>query len=246
MKTSRMATMTGLLVLVLGLTVALAMPAWAGKGPGGPNPTPPAPTEELSQEEVSALQHMLEEEKLARDVYLTLEELWGVGIFGIIADSEQQHMSALVSLCARHGLDTSVAELEPGVFRDAAFQDLYDRLVNAGAANLVSALEVGVFAEELDIFDLRQYLESVENTAVRLVFQNLLKGSRNHLRAYYAQFTLQGGEYAPQFLSQEDFDSIIESPMERGPVDENGDPRGPGGPGRPGNPGGPGGPGCPY
>ncbi|MDP2030099.1 MAG: DUF2202 domain-containing protein [Thiobacillus sp.] len=41
---------------------------------------------------------MREEEKLARDVYLTLYETWGLAVFSNIASSEQSHMDALLKL----------------------------------------------------------------------------------------------------------------------------------------------------
>jgi len=44
----------------------------------------------------------------------------------------------------------------------------------------------------------------------------LLQGSRNHLRAYYQTLLNQGGSYTPQYLSQAEFDAIVNSAMERG------------------------------
>ncbi|THB68267.1 MAG: DUF2202 domain-containing protein, partial [Desulfovibrio sp.] len=63
-----------------------------------------------------------------------------------------------------------------------------------------------------------------DNTDIMVVYQNLMKGSRNHLRSFAAQIENQGGTYAAQFLSQEEVDAILASDRERGMVDENGDP----------------------
>ena len=41
---------------------------------------------------------MREEEKLARDVYLTLYDIWGTPAFNNIASSEQTHMDAVLML----------------------------------------------------------------------------------------------------------------------------------------------------
>ena len=53
------------------------------------------PREDLNPHEVKGLLHMYEEEKLARDVYLTLFEEWGYRIFRNIARSEHRHMNAV-------------------------------------------------------------------------------------------------------------------------------------------------------
>ena len=41
---------------------------------------------------------MREEEKLARDVYSELATAWDLGVFWNIAESEQQHMDAVLDL----------------------------------------------------------------------------------------------------------------------------------------------------
>ena len=51
-------------------------------------------TYELSQEERDGLIHMRIEEKLARDVYIVMGELWNHKVFLNIQLSEQKHMEA--------------------------------------------------------------------------------------------------------------------------------------------------------
>ena len=53
---------------------------------------------ELTIEEREGLLYMLEEEKLARDVYLALYDLWGAPVFQNIAGSEQAHMDSILML----------------------------------------------------------------------------------------------------------------------------------------------------
>jgi len=48
------------------------------------------------------------------------------------------------------------------------------------------------------------------------VYENLLKGSRNHLRAFASTLERYGVTYTPQFLSQEEYEEIVGSPMETG------------------------------
>ena len=49
-----------------------------------------------------------------------------------------------------------------------------------------------------------------------MVCDHLLRGSRNHLRAYMTLLTQQGGTYVPQYISQTDFDAIVNSAIETG------------------------------
>ena len=52
----------------------------------------------ISDEEATGLIFMREEEKLARDVYLTLYDVWETAVFDNIASSEQTHMDAVLML----------------------------------------------------------------------------------------------------------------------------------------------------
>ena len=49
----------------------------------------------------STLTIEIEEEKLARDVYLTLDAQWNMRIFQNISRAEQQHLGAVASLLAQ-------------------------------------------------------------------------------------------------------------------------------------------------
>jgi hypothetical protein len=62
------------------------------------------PASDLSPEETAALLFMREEEKLARDVYNTLYEIWGQPTFTNIAASEQTHMDEVKLLLERYSL----------------------------------------------------------------------------------------------------------------------------------------------
>jgi tRNA isopentenyl-2-thiomethyl-A-37 hydroxylase MiaE len=89
--------------------------------------------------------------------------------------------------------------------------------------SLVEALTVGATIEDLDIKDLYELLEQTDNSDIKTIYQNLAKGSRNHLRAYISQLSYRNVIYEAQFLTQTQVDDIVTSPRERGRVDENGD-----------------------
>jgi hypothetical protein len=172
-------------------------------------------TSDPTEEELALLIEMKEEEKLAHDVYIALYEKWGSQIFSNIASAEERHLNAIICLLEYFGSDqTSVGD--PGVFTIEEFQTLYNDLVAAGSLSLVDALKTGLLIEEMDIVDLREALNVVSNDNIILVFENLLKASRNHLRAFNRKLVNMGETYIPVYLTQEDYDDIVNTPMETG------------------------------
>jgi hypothetical protein len=172
---------------------------------------------ELSQEEIDGLLFMREEEKLAHDVYLKLHEIWGLPIFENIAQSEQTHTEAVLAIIIRYGLDDPAANSDIGEFNNTTLQNLYDRLVEQGSNSLVDALKVGAAIEEIDILDLEEHIAETNNQAIVSVYENLLKGSRNHLRAFISTLGNQTSEeYFPQYLSLDVYEEIIGSDIESG------------------------------
>jgi len=158
---------------------------------------------ELSAEEIEALLYMREEEKLAYDVYQTLYDLWGLPIFQNISQSELSHTNSIKTLLDRYGL-TDPALSEVGVFTNPDLQALYNELVARGEQSLAEALKTGAAIEEIDILDLEKELAQINQADIRQVFQNLLQGSENHLRAFVSNLENQTGEvYQPQYMSVE-------------------------------------------
>ncbi len=172
----------------------------------------------LTEQEKEDILHMREEEKLARDVYLTLYNKWHLRIFQNIARSEQTHMDAIKLLIEKYGLKDPVEGKGIGEFSNPKFKELYDKLVAEGSKSVLDALKVGAMIEELDIVDLQNCLNHTNKTDIRLVYENLMKGSRNHLRAFVSTIERMGGTYEPHYLSKEEFEKIVGSEMERGPA----------------------------
>lgn len=174
------------------------------------------PTASLDATEQAGMLYLREEEKLARDVYITLGAQWSAQIFANISESEQQHMDAVLLLLTRYGLPDPAANNGVGTFTDAHIQETYDALVAQGSTDLIAALTVGATIEDLDIKDLAARIAETDNADLILVYSELTKGSRNHLRAFVSQLTDLGVVYVPQFISQEEFDAIINSDAESG------------------------------
>ncbi|CAZ88100.1 putative Ferritin [Thiomonas arsenitoxydans] len=176
------------------------------------------PPSDLSATEASALVFMREEEKLARDVYQLLYTQWGQKVFSNIAASEQQHMDAVALLLTRYNLPDPAAATATGVFQDPHVQELFNALMAQGQTSLIAALTVGATIEDLDIQDLQTRIAATDNADIALVFNELMKGSRNHMRAFISQLTKQGVTYTPQYITQAEFDAIINSPTETGAI----------------------------
>ncbi len=177
------------------------------------------PVEDLSDIEKNSLVLMRQEEKLARDVYLTLGEKYDLPVFTNIPRAEQRHMDQMGQLLARYGLDDPINGLERGKFSSSEMQKLYDTLVAKGIKSEVDALMVGATIEDLDIHDLEQALAGgVDNQDMVLVYRNLAKGSRNHMRAFTSQLKARDVVYKAQYISQADLESITSSDWERGPA----------------------------
>jgi len=153
---------------------------------------------QLNSAEIEDILYMREEEKLARDVYLTLYQEWGLSIFQNIAGSETTHMAAVENLIDWYGLEDPVADHDIGVFANPTLQELYDQLVSEGSKSLEDALRVGAAIEEIDILDLEKAVAQTDKADIQLVYQNLMKGSRNHLRSFTSTLEKQTGEiYQP-------------------------------------------------
>jgi hypothetical protein len=141
----------------------------------------------LSDAETNYLLFMREEEKLARDVYQTLNAKWNHQTFSNISKSEQQHMDSLKVLLDKYGIPDPAAGKKPGEFTNQKLQALYAELVRKGSKSLSDALAVGVEVEKLDIADLEEAISKTTHSDITLAYKNLLKGSNNHLEAFSSQ-----------------------------------------------------------
>lgn len=188
----------------------------------------------LDHNERTHLEFMCEEEKLARDVYITLGATHPDSIiFGSIDDSEEQHKCAVADMLAKYNVPNPSTNDNVGVFTGESygwyFTEKYNALVEQGSTTDLDALYVGAFIEELDMLDINQCpkvivetdneINSVtdcgkvytEKADINRLYEHLLSGSENHLRAYVKNIEAQIGlgNYKAQVLSQEEVDAIL-------------------------------------
>jgi len=198
MKVSSLIIKAAVVAVLAGL---VSFPAFPGL-PGS------AQASVLTVDEAAGLAFQREEEKLARDVYLTLYAKWGVVIFSHIARSEQRHTDTLKKMLDKYGLpDPALPTI--GAFTNPGLQAKYAGLVADGLLSYVDGLHVGATIEEIDMIDIERALDATIRLDLRTAYQNLLEGSKNHLRAFVARLAAEGIVYAPQFVSVELYESII-------------------------------------
>ena len=194
------------------------------------------PSATLDSVEASHLTFMREEEKLARDVYLTLAELYpGQTVFSRIATrAEQTHTDTMRDKLDQFNLpdpnpETNSLPTSLGIFTGAEwgwyFSEKFDALTKQGMKSELAALYVGAFIEELDMKDIavcpqvmidRGYpnpcgLQYTDESALQTAYTSLISGSENHLRAYVGQIeaVIGVGNYVAQYLTQAEVDTIL-------------------------------------
>jgi len=158
------------------------------------------------------MRFMREEEKLARDVYATLYDyhLTNKGLTLTVCDniaySEQRHMEAMKQLLDKYDMEDSADDGGQGTYPDSCRADactfnnadlaaLYVKLVADGKDSVLATLLVGGLIEEVDILDLAEAIATAEGYPdIQGVYDNLLCGSRNHLRAFAQNIELATGD----------------------------------------------------
>jgi hypothetical protein len=190
----------------------------------------------LDAVEASHLIFMREEEKLARDVYLTLAGMYpNQEVFNTIATaSEQTHADTMRDKLAQFNLPdpnpaTNNLPDSIGVFLGPEwgwyFTEKFDALTSQARTSELAALYVGAFVEELDMNDIAVCPEVMveggypkpcglgytDASALINTYNSLIDGSENHLRAFVGQIeaVIGVGNYIAQYLPQAEVDAIL-------------------------------------
>jgi hypothetical protein len=201
------------------------------------NDSSDATSSTLDQAEALHLVFMREEEKLARDVYMTLSSLYPDSqVFVNIGEgSEQTHTDMVRDQLEAYAIedpnpDTNNLPTSIGVYTGEEFgtyfTEKYAYLTELGSRSELDALYVGAFIEELDMHDIVEcpdYIEETDNgiddcgmnytdeAPLINAYSSLVDGSKNHLRSFVGRIeTIIGeGNYVAQVISQEEVDEIL-------------------------------------
>ena len=166
------------------------------------------PIETISEQEKMDLIFLREEEKLARDVYLYAYDKYGQKIHTNVANSEQKHMDQVLVLLEKYGLEDP-ASADRGVFSNSDLEDLYSNLTAIADTSVIGAYLVGAIIEDLDIKDIVHFEQNTTNQELLDMYSALVCGSRNHMRGYNTQLVNNNVTYGPQYITQAEFDDII-------------------------------------
>jgi hypothetical protein len=140
----------------------------------------------ISDSEVKDLLYMLEEEKVAHDVYELLYETWHLRVFNTIKQSEQRHMDMIENLLNTNKIPYKLNNSK-GAFYNEDLQKMYNDLIKKGTQSKQNALEVGKLIEETDINDLEEAIKNTNDASIKQVYTNLVQASKNHLQAFKRQ-----------------------------------------------------------
>jgi hypothetical protein len=172
----------------------------------------------LSENEKSGILLMREEEKMARDVYQTLNEKWDQMPFTHISESEINHMAQMKLLIDKYSLKDPVEKNgdKRGVFDNQLLKKLYDELTLSGNSSLEAAFRAGAKVEEVDIRDLKEAMARTNNEEIKTTYNYLVRASENHLRAFVRNLKRLGVDYTPVVMGKAEFDAIISSDQGKG------------------------------
>lgn len=160
-----------------------------GQGEAGMAAVAPGSLGVASPELAAKLSYLVQEEKLAHDIYVLGASLYGVNAFENIARSETTHQTAIASLLAGYSLADPTANSAPGVFSDPSVQQLYDELAARVKESQLEAAKVGVLIEKTDIADLQKVIDAKPGDTVATVLERLVQASQRHLQAFERQET---------------------------------------------------------
>lgn len=167
--------------------------------PSTPDTVPTETSKELSPAEIQSLLFMREEEELARDLYLDIYEAKDsrLKVFKNISDNaETQHAAAMLVLLNTYGIeDPSTGERD--TYTNPELQSLYNQLLSdAIGSDDLAALRVGALVEESDIQDIVTDMNiiSADHQDILATYENLLCGSKNHLRSFVKQIENTSGQ----------------------------------------------------
>lgn len=172
-------------------------------------------TDPLGADEIEFIYALREDEKISRDLTLVLAELYPeVQFFSRVAKAGATHIATVERLLDYYEIEYPKLSA-PGMFGDESRQNHYDQLLAMGETEEGGYRAIAQLEEE-NIVAYDEVIDDIDNPNIEIVVANLLKSSKNHLRAAVRQITRVGGEYIPQLLDDATYNNIVGSTPEKG------------------------------
>jgi len=146
--------------------------------------TPSANAVSLTAAQKGKLQYLVEEEKLARDVYGYFSTKVTTQRFSNIVKSEQTHMDQISNLLDSYKISNPTVGKAAGEFKNKSLANLYKKLISDGSSSTPAAFGVGVKIEKMDLADLKSIRKLFSQSDILAGLDLLEKGSQNHLAAF--------------------------------------------------------------
>ena len=195
--------------MIFGIFIVLMMSAFI------PSHSPVTTNDTLTENDKAGLVKMREEEKLAFEVYTFLDQKWDHQVFKNIKQSDARHGDLVKGLLDQFDIkDPYIAA--NGQYANAEMQKLYQELTTTGSQSLKDAFTVGAIIEDMDIADLDQLMAATTNKDLLGVYDNLNRGSRNHMRAFSRQLGNMDVVYTPTYINKDRYVAIINGDHEEG------------------------------
>jgi hypothetical protein len=195
--------------MIIGIFTILMMSAFI------PNNAPVTKNDTLSENDKAGLVKMREEEKLAFEVYTFLDEKWNHQVFKNIKQSEARHGDLVKGLLDQFDIKDPYKAVT-GQYANAEMQKLYQELTTKGSQSLKDAFTVGAIIEDMDIADLDILMAATTNKDLLGVYENLNRGSRNHMRAFSRQLGNMDVIYTPKYINKDRYTAIVNGDHEEG------------------------------
>ncbi|MDH3650920.1 MAG: DUF2202 domain-containing protein [Saprospiraceae bacterium] len=165
------------------------------------------PKFDFSEADQESVKHMVEEERLAFEIYQFASSKWDQPIFQTICTDEKFHLYKIKALAKKYAVESG--EEVPGTYDNQGLQDMFTRYQSKAVVSEKDALLAVADFEERDIVDLQKYFKTTDNADLIVAYEYLLEGAKKHLRMIYQQLTDLGMDYKPAYMHEDHFNEIV-------------------------------------
>lgn len=169
---------------------------------------------ELKSKE-SIVLYLIEQEKLAHDLYSVLDTIWVTEIFNRLSGDERNHMEKLnaVAVDFMMVVPNHFNEYLPGQYINENLRHLYHDLLLDANLSLEDAYRTCANLEERKILDLRAALKQPNFELETLTYKALLIGAEDNFKLFLRALLEMNAGYQPIHFSNSEFEALTKNFM---------------------------------